>query len=260
MLEDNSSADVQVLFDFLDNELDYAPFDDPGDNFNWVLRRHSPGTDEEGGTGTERSRCAQRGGGGGGDADGSVVALYARLWSDPSNRETENPQFRTCHNCCLSQLFSNSVPSLLAGRRGVIRTSRAILTTRLRASLRWRSTRRTWRTRPSSRCRTRSRSTGSRVRARCPDPRECCTGSHVKARSIGRVPASESALLHVFPPLGPLYWTGSRIRVRSFTLVPAPEPLVPILVSVAHAWDKRFGVGVSRVQHWSTLSVPCFLL
>ncbi len=24
MLEDNSSADVQVLFDFLDNELDYA--------------------------------------------------------------------------------------------------------------------------------------------------------------------------------------------------------------------------------------------
>ena len=26
MLEDNSSADVQVLFDFLDNELDYAPF------------------------------------------------------------------------------------------------------------------------------------------------------------------------------------------------------------------------------------------
>ena len=26
MLEDNTSADVQVLFDFLDNELDYAPF------------------------------------------------------------------------------------------------------------------------------------------------------------------------------------------------------------------------------------------
>ncbi len=25
-----------------------------GDNFNWVLRRHSPGTDEETGTGTER--------------------------------------------------------------------------------------------------------------------------------------------------------------------------------------------------------------
>ena len=44
MLEDNTSADVQVLFDFLDNELDYAPFVSEhcktiGITFCWYLYR-----------------------------------------------------------------------------------------------------------------------------------------------------------------------------------------------------------------------------